>query len=277
MFHREPRMRALLFFAVFGLPAIGLPVSAKAQAQPTPPATAASPDIMPIKSDAMRTVSGQWDIAVPKNNLKCRIQLNIGGKVPKATVGMPAACRKSLASVGTVQNWAMTTKGAIQLLDAKSQVVADFTRADTGVLKAVVGANDFTMEPVSGRYPSPQRQASVDAAVSRMAMPTADNATTPIATAGRYQLARANNADTGCVLVLDRSQPGPVALSGKASLATGCTDKGLQVFDPAGWIVERDRLFLYARKGHRFGFNIERDGRLVKDPPSGSPLSARKL
>ena len=118
---------------------------------------------------------------------------------------------------------------------------------------------------------------AVLAAVSRLAMPTADNVTTPIAVAGRYQLLRANNADTGCVLVLDRTQPGPVSQSGKASLAAGCADKGLQVFEPSGWLVERDRFFLYARKGHRSGFNIEKDGRLIKDPPAGSPLSARKL
>jgi Protease inhibitor Inh len=234
-------------------------------------------DLLPITSDAMKTVSGQWDIAVPKNNLKCRIQLNIFGKVPKPIVGIPTACRKSLASLGNVQTWGMTSTGVVILLGAKADRIAAFSRADAGVLKATVGANDFTMEPVSGRYTSPERVASVDSAVSRLTLPAADNPATPIAVAGRYQLMRANNADTGCVLLLDRTQPGPVSQSGKASLEKGCVDKGLGVFDPAGWIVERDRMFLYARKGHRNGFNIEKDGRLVKDPPSGSPLSGRKL
>jgi Protease inhibitor Inh len=260
-------------FAVSALCASSM--AAMAQAQPV--TATASADLIPIKSDAMQTVAGQWDISVPRNNLKCRIQLNITGKIPKALVGMPAPCRKSLAAVGSVQIWGMTTKGSIRLMDAKNQIVAEFERSDAGLLKSSVGSNDFTMEPVSGRYPSPQRLASVDAAVARMALPSADNATTPISASGRYQLLRANNADTGCVLILDRTQPGPVSQSGKASLAAGCNDKGLQVFDPAGWIVERDRLFLFARKGHRNGFNIERDGRLVKDPPSGSPLSGRKL
>jgi Protease inhibitor Inh len=246
-------------------------------AQQAAPALLTSEELLPVQSDAMKTVAGQWDIAVPKNNLKCRIQLNIVGKSPKATIGMPAACRKSLASVGTVQGWAMTAKGAVRLIDGKGVTIADFSRATDGVMKAAVNSNEFTMEPVSGRYPSPQRAASVEAAVARLAMPAADNATTPIATAGRYQLMRANNAETGCVLILDRTQPGPVSQTGRASLAQGCPDKGLQVFDPAGWIVDRDRLFLYSRKGHRSGFNIERDGRLVKDPPAGSPLLAKKL
>jgi Protease inhibitor Inh len=237
----------------------------------------ASDDLLPLTSDATKTVAGQWDIAVPKNNLKCRIQLNITGKVPKANVGMPAPCRKSLAAVGGVQSWGLSTKGALRLIGGKGETVAEFSRSDAGVLKSTVGANDFTMEPMSGRYPSLDRIASVDAAVARLTLPTADNASTPVAVAGSYKLMRANNADTGCVLLLDRSQPGPVSQSGKASLDKSCADKGLLVFDPAGWIVERDRMFLYAKKGHRSGFNIEKDGRLVKDPPAGSPLSARKL
>jgi Protease inhibitor Inh len=238
---------------------------------------AASDDLLPLTSDATKTVAGQWDIAVPKNNLKCRIQLNITGKVPKANVGMPAPCRKSLAAVGSVQSWGLSSKGALRFVGAKGETIAEFSRSDAGVLKSTVGTNDFTMEPMSGRYPSPDRIASVDAAVTRLTLPTADNAATPVAVAGRYQLMRAGNADTGCVLLLDRSQPGPVSQSGKASLEKSCVDKGLIVFSPSGWIVERDRLFLYAKKGHRSGFNIEKDGRLVKDPPAGSPLSARKL
>ncbi len=241
------------------------------------PATAPADDLFPVASDVTKTVAGQWDISVPKNNLKCRIQLNIIGNVPKASVGMPAPCRKSLASVGTVQGWGLTTKGSLRLVGAKGETITEFTRGDAGVMKATLGANDFVMEPVSGRYPSPERIASVDAAVTRLTMPAADNPTTPVAVAGRYQLFRANNSETGCILLLDRNIPGPVSQTGKASLEKGCPDKGLQVFDPSGWIVERDRLFLYARKGHRNGFNIERDGRLVKDPPAGSPLSARKL
>ncbi len=234
-------------------------------------------ELLAVTSDASKTVAGQWDIAVPKNNLKCRIQLNITGKVPKALVGMPAPCRKSMGAMGSVQTWGLTGKGALRLLGAKGEVIGEFARSDAGVLKTIVGANEFTMEAVSGRYPSPERIASVDAAVSRLTTPQADNANTPIAVAGRYQLFRAGNADTGCVLLLDRNLPGPVSQSGKASLDKGCNDKGLQVFDPAGWIVERDRMFLYARKGHRNGFNIERSGTLVKDPPAGTPLSARKL
>ncbi|MFM9974366.1 MAG: AprI/Inh family metalloprotease inhibitor [Beijerinckiaceae bacterium] len=269
-------MRHCLNPAVLSI--IGLVMMADtAFAQAARPAANLAEDLLPVTSDAMKTVSGQWDIAVPKNNLKCRIQLNIFGKSPKPIVGIPTACRKSLASLGNVQTWGMTSTGVLVLLGAKSEKIAEFTRADAGVLKATVGANDFTMEPVSGRYASPERIASVDSAVSRLNLPAADNPATPVAVAGRYQLMRGSNADTGCVLLLDRTQPGPIAQSGKASLEKGCADKGLGVFDPAGWIVERDRLFLYARKGHRNGFNIQRDGTLVKDPPAGFPLSGRKL
>jgi Protease inhibitor Inh len=263
---------------VLGLAIAALAVYANAAAaQVTQPQAAAPADLLPPTADASRTVSGQWDMAVPKNNLKCRVQLNIGGKPPKATVGMPAPCRKSMGAMGRAELWGLTPTGALRIMAAKGETVAEFSRADAGMLKASVGPNDFTMEPVSGRYPSPDRIASVDAAVQRLNAPQADNPATPATIAGRYKLIRANNTDTGCVLVLDRTQPGPVSQSGKASLEKGCNDKGLLTFDPSGWLVERDRMFLYARKGHRFGFNIERSGQLVKDPAQGSPLTAGKL
>ena len=252
--------------------AAGVALAAPAMAQNAPAA-----DLLLPTSDASRTVSGQWDLAVPKNNLKCRIQLNIVGNPAQATVGMPTPCRKSMGAMGRAEFWGLTNKGALRLVGAKNEMIAEFSRADGGVLKAAIGANEFTMEPMSGRYPSPERAASIDSAVQRLTAPQIENPATPAAVSGRYQLFRAAGADTGCVLMLDRSQPGPVSQSGRASLEKGCDDKGLTTFDPAGWLVERDRMFLYARKGHRFGFNIEKDGSLTKDPPQGSPLLARKL
>ena len=257
-----------------GAIAIGVALAPPARAQAQ---NAAAPDLLLPTADASRTVSGQWDLAVPKNNLKCRIQLNIVGNPAQATVGMPTPCRKSMGALGRAEFWGLTTKGSLRIVGAKSEMLAEFSRSDAGVLKALIGANEFTLEPMSGRYPSPERAASIDSAVQRLTTPQADTPATPVAIAGRYQLFRAAGANTGCVLLLDRTQPGPISQSGRASLERGCEDKGLSTFDPAGWLVERDRMFLYARKGHRFGFNIERDGTLTKDPPQGSPLLARKL
>jgi hypothetical protein len=267
-------MRILpVFVVVAGL----VPVAASGQQRQASGQPAPSPDALAITSDAVKTMSGPWDIAVPKNNLKCRIQLNVSGRPQNANVGMPAPCRRSFGTMGTVQFWELTAKGEIRLLGQRGEKLAEFSRADAGLLKTTVGTNEFTMEPVSGRYPSPERIAGVDAAVSRLTQPQAETPETPATVSGRYSLLRTNNADTGCVLLLDRTLPGNVPKSGKASVERGCQDKGLEIFDPAGWLVERDRLFLYARKGHRMGFNIERNGQLVKDPPQGSPLSARKL
>lgn len=79
------------YLVVLALSGTVLPELVQAQTVSAQPGTASTaPELLPLKSDAMKTVAGQWDIAVPKNNLKCRIQLNIGGKIPKASVGMPA-------------------------------------------------------------------------------------------------------------------------------------------------------------------------------------------
>lgn len=265
------RLRALCVF----LGMLAVPGAALAQ-RGVPATPALSEDALPAGSDAAKLMTGQWDIAVPANNLKCRIQLNLTGRPEVASVGMPAPCRKSFGAMGGVQFWEVTGKGVIRLRGQRGETLGEFARADAGLLKSRVGTNDFTLEPMSGRYPSSERAAGIEAAVARLTQPQAETPETPAAIAGRYELLRASNARTGCILVLDRTLPGNVPKSGKASLEKGCDDKGLQTFDPAGWIVERDRMFLYARKGHRFGFNIERNGQLTKDPPAGSPLVARR-
>jgi hypothetical protein len=266
---------AAICASVGALAAPGHVLAQGTRSAPTVPAPVT--DLQPVTSDVTKTIAGPWDLQVPKNKLKCRVQLSVSGKTPKAIVGMPAACRQTFGAMANAETWAVTEKGAIRMFDKRGGSIGDFARADAGVMKVTIGANEFTLEPVTGRYPSAERIASVDTAIGRLNAPAAETPTTPSARAGRYQLIRANNADTNCVLLLDRTRPGPIALSGQASLEKGCPDKGLLTFDPAGWIVERDRLFLYARKGHRFGFNIERTGQLVKDPPAGSPLLARKL
>jgi hypothetical protein len=160
----------------------------------TPPAPPAPTDQLLPTSDAVRTVAGQWDLAVPMNNLKCRIQLNVAGNPVQATVGMPTACRRSMGAIGRSEFWALSTGGAVRMLGPRNELLAEFSRADAGVLKAQVGANEFTMEPMGGRYPSPERLAGVDAAMQRLNAPQAENPSTPSAIAGRYKLLRAGGA-----------------------------------------------------------------------------------
>jgi hypothetical protein len=246
-------------------------------------ARATASDILPPNSPAVETVAGSWDIAGSRPNMmRCRVQLAVlkpRNREPALEFRLPAGCRQAYQPLTRVERWGLTRQGAIVLIGQRNAEIATFARADEGKLKGRVGNEDYTMEPsVGGRYPSADRIAAVDAAVARLAAPDAEDPRTPIRLAGSYAIERAKGQTVACVLTLDRLTPGPTSApgSGKASVDRECADKGLQLFDPTGWIVERDRLFLIARKGHRQGFNVERDGSLVKDPPAGSPLTARK-
>jgi len=86
---------------------------------------------------------------------------------------------------------------------------------------------------------------------------------------GRYAPLREGNKDTGCMITLEASR--------KAQLAPACRDQGLVVFDPVNWQVERGRLGLTARKGHKAWFDRQSDGTWLRDPKEGKTLILRLI
>lgn len=93
--------------------------------------------------------------------------------------------------------------------------------------------------------------------------------------AGRYAILRADDKDTGCMLTLDDRARGPGGF--RAQLAPACRDQGVVIFDPVGWSLERGRLALTARKGHKAHFDLETDGLWRRDAKEGKALSLRRL
>lgn len=93
--------------------------------------------------------------------------------------------------------------------------------------------------------------------------------------AGRYSVLREGAKDTGCMLTLDAKA---AARGGnKASLAPGCRDQGIVIFDPVGWQIVGGRLVLTARKGHSTHLDQQSDGTWLKDPKEGKSLSLKKM
>lgn len=86
---------------------------------------------------------------------------------------------------------------------------------------------------------------------------------------GRYAPLREGNKDTGCMITLEASR--------KAQLAPACRDQGLVVFDPVNWQMERGRLGLTARKGHKAWFDRQSDGTWLRDPKEGKTLILRVI
>lgn len=97
----------------------------------------------------------------------------------------------------------------------------------------------------------------------------------PSGVAGRYAILRADDKDTGCMLTLDERARGPGGF--RALLAPACRDQGIVIFDPVGWSLERGRLALTARKGHKAYFDREDDGVWRRDAKEGKPLALKRI
>ena len=99
----------------------------------------------------------------------------------------------------------------------------------------------------------------------------------PSELAGRYVILREGAKDVGCMLTFNEQARGPKG-SLKAQLAPACRDNGIVVFDPQGWQLDRGRIALTARKGHKANFDHHEDGTWWKDPKEGGkPLGIRKM
>jgi len=93
--------------------------------------------------------------------------------------------------------------------------------------------------------------------------------------AGRYSILREGDKDTGCMLTLDSRVRGRAGL--KAQLAPACRDNGVVIFDPIGWGLDRGRLVLTARKGHKAHFDKDASGVWRRDAKEGKALGLKPL
>ncbi len=224
-----------------------------------------------FSSVAVNAVAGDWQLSLANSKNECSVKLNDKPSQDRLLIGIPAPCKKSIKAVLPVMSWALTDSGQILFMGAKGDTLFAFERKGEGTyLCKTADGGELVLKPVGGRNDAAQRVKSVDTAIANTVSPQ-PQPNIPAIEAGQYQVLRAGDKDTGCVLVLDIRQGSKPDL-GRAFLQNSCDDKGLKLFDPVGWHVEgKDRLFLTARKGHSFGFNKEKYG-WNKDPIKGSPL-----
>jgi hypothetical protein len=97
----------------------------------------------------------------------------------------------------------------------------------------------------------------------------------PDSVAGRFGIWRADDKDTGCMLTLDARAHAPGGF--KAQLAPACRDNGMVIFDPVSWTLDRGKLVLTARKGHKAHFEQQAGGVWTRDAKEGKALSLKPL
>ena len=146
---------------------------------------------------------------------------------------------------------------------------ATFAALFSAVLISGMAQAQNLLDPAPLGAPSDARlrNATPAPAQAPAATPTATRATND--PPGRYAPLREGNKDTGCMITLEASR--------KAQLAPACRDQGLVVFDPVNWQMERGRLGLTARKGHKAWFDRQSDGTWLRDPKEGKTLILRVI
>jgi Protease inhibitor Inh len=241
---------------------------------------------------SVKLVAGAWDISNAKGR-KCRLQLNNRAPSGKLLVlGVPTPCKATFPPLTTTTQWELLREGIVVFKATDGTEVLRFARAGSGPLKAKVGAEDFQIEPIPGRYPSSEQQQSIlqatsppqaaapvarlgaapqvgAAAATIIAAPAADKIT------GQHALMRVAGREACRIELSDR--PAKRGGEKEAMLAKNCADQGLKTFDPIGWRVDQNKLLLMARKGHSTSFAYGSDAIWRKDPPTGALLMLQKL
>ncbi|MCI0600470.1 MAG: protease inhibitor Inh/omp19 family protein [Beijerinckiaceae bacterium] len=224
------------------------------------------------------SVSGLWVLSADGVAGKCRILLRTevsaaGGR----QMTIPLICIRTFPLLGPVETWTLAGVDHLEFTGRSGQTVLAFAAqagdfvavGPQGLVYRLTPLVTATRDKVD--RPEPEiRPAPVEAAAKER-LPAAATSDA----GGRYSMLRDGGKDTGCLLTLDDKGKG--AGKAKASLAPGCRDQGIVIFDPAGWQLVNGRLELTARKGHRTYLDPQPDGTWKKDPAEGKTLSLKKM
>ena len=250
-----------------------LPAAALAQAPAGKPAPA---DIT--------VLAGGYELANEAGDRKCLVLLRPASAPGGYAVGFTAQCRMTLPIMSSVGAWtadpaATPSRPRIRFRNMAGAVLLDFSETtDDGNVQAQDAEKAlYTLKPTAGAsiamrgdsVPAPRPAAPAAMSIAATVATTPRDAPAMSRAAGGYVLQRDKGRETGCHITL---HDGP-ASDGKAELATGCADKGLAQFSPAGWRISAGTLWLTGGKGQRLSFERNRRGGWDKGPGQGEALS----
>lgn len=223
-------------------------------------------------------VTGIWVLSADGVAGKCRILLRpelsaAGGR----QMTIPLLCLRTFPLLGPAETWSAAKDGGLEFKERSGRIVIAFAAQAGDFVASGPQGLAYRLVPLvnqgqeKGQSPGPgNRLAPLLAAAGER--PPAEPKPGP---EGRYSVLREDGKDTGCMLILDnKGKPSKMA---KASLAPGCRDQGIVIFDPAGWQIVNGRLVLTARKGHKTYLDAQPDGTWKKDPSEGKVLSLKRL
>ena len=195
--------------------------------------------------------AGVWQMTLDDTNRACRMVLrddqtaDAQSRTLARTLAMPAGCRRALPILMDVTAWRQSDDG-LAFLDQSGEPVLRFAAAgQRGYLARGPEGETYALKT--------DGEAPVQMAQANGAKPRAPAAAAPAVrvseVAGRYAVLRDEGRDTGCMLTLFETARGRGTY--RALLAPACRDQGIVIFDPQAWTIDRGKLSLTARKGHK--------------------------
>src|SRR3984893_891640 len=217
--------------------------------------------------------SGIWELSIDGAAGKCRISLR---PEPSASgrrqITIPLACLRTFPVLGPVESWNLPDVHHLAFQGRAGQAVLDFAAAAGAYIASGPNGETYRLAALNGAA-ADNASRHEQGTMPRTSIEMAEEPTAKVQAeaAGRYSVLREGGKDTGCMLTLDGK--GKAQAKGKASLAPGCRDQGIIIFDPAAWETANGRLVLIARKGHKAHFDAQTDGSWKKDATEGKTLS----
>ncbi|MGH6811565.1 MAG: AprI/Inh family metalloprotease inhibitor [Methylocella sp.] len=236
-----------------------------------------------VRADAplprVRDLAGRWESSVDGTNKKCRILPRPEFSVAAHwQISIHRACLGAFPILAPVDVSRLTGDDRLVLSGHAGQTVLDFA-ATAGAAFVAIAPRDETFRLAAihdaAQNHEPFAKQGANPVAANIATKQDSPAAAPADAAGRYSILRDGGKDTGCMLTLAKQVKAPGRA--KASLAPGCRDQGIVIFDPAGWQIVNGRLVLTARKGHKTHLDAQPDGTWKKDPKEGKSLILKKL
>ena len=227
----------------------------------------------------VQSLARPWELSVDGTNRNCRVLPRPEFSRPAhRQIVTPPACLGAFPVLAPVDASSLTGDDALDFSGRPGQTVLGFT-ATADAAFAPGGPHGEAFRPAAiheaAQNKEPVANQGANPALSVLATKQETPAAAPADAAGRYSILRDGGKDTGCMLTLDKHVKPPGGQ--KASLAPGCRDQGIVIFDPAGWQIVNGRLVLTARKGHKTYLDAQPDGSWKKDPKEGKSLTLKKL
>ena len=223
---------------------------------------------------------GSFDLSNSKGPNSCRLMLLGEAKGDQFAMTVPYGCRKAFPALIRVELWAPLPNGGIRLATAQGQPVLDFTQKDSRLTTDARSDIVFEMKPVDADWFQRRVAAQSAKPPSTVTAPPPQGRADAIAhPEGRYAVLRAAEKPSACELTLNKQPMPPKGRIPegvmKAGYIAGCQDRGMQIFDPVAWRIDKEQLVLYARKGH--DLTLVHDGKVWrKAVASGEPLQLQK-